>query len=174
MKLRWLVVLALLLSLAACGGGAPATAPTAAPATPQATAAPTAVSTPGATAAPTAAPLPATGTLVVYHKSGGIMGINDTLTVAADGTLTLTSRKGGPSTTKVDQAALHRLVELLGSAEFAALPPRAEVPGADQFVYEISVAGRAQPTVLTMDGVQNPAVLDAVIAELEHLRGLVR
>ena len=123
---------------------------------------------------PTLAAQPAAGTLVVYHKSGGIMGMDETLTVAADGTLTLSSRIGGSKSAQASPSALRRLTELLGSAEFAALPPLAETIGADLFVYEISVGGSAQPTVVTMDGVQNPAVLDQVLAELEQLCGQVR
>ena len=42
-------------------------------------------------------------------------------------------------------------------------------PAADQFIYELTVAGRSQP-IVTTDGVENPQVLRDVIGALEQMK----
>lgn len=175
-RIFWVVAIGLV--LVACGrapmvASLPIAPARTAAAQPAASAQPNGAAT-SVPAQPTVTPSPAGGTLVVYHKSGGIMGLNETLTIAADGTLTLDSSLGGVKRAQADPAVLRRLVDLIGSADFATLPPLAETSGADLFVYEISVGGSAQPTVVTMDGVQNPAVLDQALDLLEQLCGMVR
>jgi hypothetical protein len=58
---------------------------------------------------------------------------------------------------------------LLASPEFAALQVSKWPPAADQFVYELTVAGRAQP-IVTADGADNPLVLREVIGALEQIK----
>jgi hypothetical protein len=111
--------------------------------------------------------------LVTYHKTGGIMGMDELLTVGGDGSLTLQARKEARKTGQADAAQIAELTRLLDGPEFAALAPRYEILGADMFVYEISVPGRAQP-VVTMDGAENPTVLTEVLGLLEQLRKSVR
>jgi hypothetical protein len=129
-------------------------------------------------AADTAAPAPTkadltpvvapSGLVVTYQKSGGFAGKNDTLTVYASGVLELHSRFGD-KTAQVAPAELTRLQQLLASPEFAALEPSYEAAGADLILYSISVPGRPQPTVETVDSAQHPPVLSQVIDELEKL-----
>lgn len=175
----------LLVTLVACGRTTNTTAPAPTPAAtagvptalPEPTGAPTVAPEP--TVAPTAAPtaMPTTlsiaEVLVTYHKTGGIMGMDELLTVGGDGSLTLQARKEARKTGQADAAQIAELTRLLGGPEFAALAPRYEILGADMFVYEISVPGRAQP-VVTMDGAENPPVLTDLIGLLEQLRKSVR
>lgn len=170
-----MIIAVLALALTACGApeagqtvSRPAQ-PTSMPATPPTPARPT--DTPATPARPTS--MLADDVVVIYRKTGGIMGMDETLTIRADGTLTLRSRRPDQQTTKVDPATLKPLLGLLGSAEFAALEPAYRALGADLFVYEISLPGRAKPTVVTMDGAQPPAVLEQAIEQLEQLRQLL-
>jgi hypothetical protein len=198
------ILLSFMLLLAACGGAqtsgiiqptlaAPTTTITPSPATPvptqpsapSAAPAPTQPSAPSATPAPTqpaastAPPAPTVegqisgDVLVIYHKSGGFVGIDETLTVHADGKLDLLTRRGGNTTAQVDPADLSVLRKLLASAEFASLQPPAPPPGADQYVYELTVPGTGR-RIMTVDGAQNPPVLDQAIDELEQLRARVK
>jgi hypothetical protein len=165
--------------LSACGaGGTVATPPTLAPiASDTPLAAPTpppTVVAPSATLPPTAMlPLAtsqanAANLLVKYHKSGGIAGVDETISVYADGTLELRDKRGA-TTTQADPRDIQALQKLLGSPEFAALQVPMRPPGADQFIYELTVAGRANP-IVTVDGADNPAVLRDLISALEQLK----
>lgn len=149
---------------------APTTAPTAAP-EPTADAQPTAAPTAGAQ--PTAATKPAdadSGVIAIFHKSGGIMGLDETLTVHADGTLEFKGRGNKLSTAQVSTDRLAKLRQLLASPEFAKLQPRYQAMGADLFIYDISVPGGTPARVQTMDGAETPPVLEQVIKELVELR----
>ena len=173
----------LLVALAACGRATNTTAPAPTPAAtagvptalPEPTGAPVPTGVPTAVPEPTAMPTtpPIANVLVTYHKTGGIMGMDELLTVGGDGSLTLQARKEARKTGQADAAQIAELTRLLGGPEFAALAPRYEILGADMFVYEISVPGRAQP-VVTMDGAENPAVLTEMLGLLEQLRKSVR
>jgi hypothetical protein len=197
MMRRTLLILFLLL-LAACGSAAtqaPPAAPTGVPqattlpptAAPLPTGAPHATELPAPTDAPAptnaaqqpstpAATAPATGqsqggVLVVYHKSGGIAGVDETLTVYADGRFELTDKRGATQTGQAGQAALDDLKQLLAGPEFAALDTKYQASGADLFTYKIEVPG-AGKTVVTMDNAPTPPVLAQAIEKLEGLRGL--
>lgn len=169
------------------GGSAQPTAPTAAPAPtakpttpPEPTAAPT--TPPAVPPAPTAAPKPTAkpaaeagapaGVLAIYHKSGGIMGLDQTLTVYADGKIELKGRTGSASG-QAPEAQLDALSKLLASADFAGLKPEYRALGADLFTYQVSVPGTGR-TVVTMDGAQTPEVLGQAIAALEELVKLAK
>src|SRR4051794_7213995 len=121
------LLLALACLLVSCGVGATGSAPPTL--SPAARATPIAV--PTQPAQPTAAaPSPAIPTatiqagaaavLISYHKSGGIAGVNETLTVYADGTIDLRT-KGDRSTAQADPGAIEALQKLLASPEFTAL-----------------------------------------------------
>jgi len=170
------LLLALADLLAACGGGSTVAAPPTlgprASDTPVAAStqliSPTAIAAPSATSLPTAGIPPtamissatsqaaAANLLISYHKSGGIAGINETLSVYADGTIELRDKRGTTST-QASPNDIQALQKLLVSPEFAALQAPMRPPGADQFIYELTVAGRAQP-IVTVDGVDNPPV----------------
>ncbi len=187
MKYLRIIVLAalLLLGLAACGGspatitGATANPPTTSATRPTAAPEPTGAPATQPTQLPTAAPrataaaepASADGTpIVIYRKTGGIMGLDETLTVNADGTLTLRSRNGATKTAKVPADRLAKLRELLNSPDYAKLQGQYKAMGADLFIYDITVPGGTPGHVQTMDGVENPPVLDQIIQELSDLR----
>jgi hypothetical protein len=187
-----MIPIALLLLLAA-GGGAPANggaspgpAATAAPApTAASTLGPTAAPEPTAVPSPSGSPEPAAspdtsestagptgaeepGTvLVVYRKTGGIAGIDQTLTVYADGRIEL-KRRNDERSGQIAASELADLKQLLGSSEFTGLAGRYPAQGADLFTYEISVPATGQ-RVVTMDGAANPAALDLAIGAMEDL-----
>jgi len=161
-----------------------ATAATATPvvrvATPTPLAAP-ATPTPVATAVGNGAcvvPTPARGAsgqvLLTLHQTGGFIGIDETLTVGADGVLTMgDARQQASARRSIDPADLEPLARLLASPEFGALKPLYQASGADLYTYRITVACRAASrTVTTMDGVKNPPVLDQVLKEVKRLRRL--
>ena len=188
-----IVVAVLALLLAACGaadtGGASQPIATSAPA-PTAAAAATAAPVLTAVPAPTAAPAPTQATrpadetkptgqpasgdvVAIYHKTGGIAGVDETLTVYADGRLSLLGRSGAAQTAQAQPADLGKLQSLLASPDFAGLSPRYQASGADLFNYQITIPSTGQ-TVSTMDGAQAPAVLGQAITEMEQLKGMVK
>jgi hypothetical protein len=182
--LRLLLLVTIVLGLAACGGSAPGGAiqPTAGntrpTAPPEPTGAPQPAAKPTATepARPTSVPQPtgvAGSAIVIYHKSGGIMGLDETLTVHEDGTLVLESRGGNTKTAQVRPDQLDKLRELIASPEFAQLQAQYRAMGADLFTYDITVPGGKPGHVVTMDGVENPQVLIEVLQELSRLRRAV-
>jgi hypothetical protein len=182
---RLLTIGTIVLGLAACGGAPgtsqpaatqPATSNTRPTAPPEPTRAPRPAPEPTAPPEPTSAPRPTSvgdSAIVIYHKSGGIMGLDETLTVRADGTLEFQSRGGNTKTAQVQPSQLDKLRELIASPEFAKLQAQYGVAGADQFTYDITVPGDRPGHVVTMDGVENPPVLEQVIRELNRLRQAV-
>jgi len=185
------VALLALALLAACGGASAGTnaqptspAPTLGsiqrppaatqPASPAAT--PAAPAIPTSAAAPTAssaAPTDSGAIVIIYNKSGRFAGINDTLTVYADGTLKLENRRGEDKTAQVEPSELSKLRDLLASPEFAALQLSPPPVAPDQFAYELTVPGRAEP-IVTVEGAQNTQILSQVIDELENLAARVK
>jgi hypothetical protein len=189
------LLVALALLLAACGtagpsGAAPTLGPlerdTTIPAPTQA-APPTATPAPTATAAsatatpapPTAAPTVAAtaavssaDVVIAYHKSGGIAGVDETLTISADGSIVSEGRTG-EARGQASPTDLQALQALLASPEFAALRAAQLPPAADAFVYELTIPGRAQPIVAT-DSADIPPVLAQVIMLLERLKAQVK
>ena len=190
--IRYIPFLALTaILLVACGGsGAPTggSAPTSAPAATIQPVAPT--QPPEATAqaapAPTTPPAAATpaqpskgdtgsptgdlkGVLVIFKRSGGIAGVNETLTVYDDGRIAFAGRNH-ESTAQIAPDELSTLRQLLASPEFAALDSRYPAMGADLFIYSITIPTGGKPqTIVTMDGAKNPPILDQVLAEMGKL-----
>jgi hypothetical protein len=130
--------------------------------------------TPAASTTPTVArtgngisPTPnpeASGALVVFQRTGGIAGVDDTLIVRPDGQYTITRRDGvrkQGALTAAEQAALRAVL-----AGFDALPT--DNPGggvADGYAYRIQHGSRV---VAANDGDLPPAV-SRVIGELNQL-----
>jgi hypothetical protein len=110
--------------------------------------------------------------LISYHKSGGIAGVDEPLTVYADGTIELLT-KDAAITVQADPSAIQALQKLLADPEFAALQVPMQPPGADQFIYELTVPGRRKPIVVA-DGADNPPVLREVIGALERLKAAAK
>jgi hypothetical protein len=113
-----------------------------------------------------ATPIPATGTLVEFGRQGGLAGLDDQVTVQADGTYQIV-RKGGtgtPTPGRLSPDEVAKLRAVLDSAHFGEIP--AVNPGssavADGFTYRVAYAGHE---VLAQDGGVPPAlapVLDAL------------
>jgi hypothetical protein len=182
--IRYIPSLALIATLlVACGASG---APTGGSATTQLPAATTQPAAPTQPPKPTTPPAAATrtqpskgdtgsptgdlkGVLVIFKRSGGIAGVNETLTVYDDGRIAFAGRDH-ESTAQIAPEELSALRQLLASPEFAALDSRYPAMGADLFIYSITTptGGKAQ-TVVTMDGAKNPPILDQVLAEMGKL-----
>lgn len=123
---------------------------------------------------PTAPPL-ADDVLAIYHKSGGIAGIDETLIVYQGGVLELTTRGGAPKSLKMDGPMLQPLRRILEQKDFGELAPLYQAAGADLFSYTITArdANGNVKTVTTMDGAKPPAYLGQLIVMFEQLRAIV-
>ena len=129
-------------------------------------------------ALPTTTPIHmAENTLAVYHKSGGIAGITEILTVYTDGNLDLfASWKNSRGQATVDPARLAKLQNLLTSPAYNNLQASYQADGADLFTYRVTTRtsdGKTR-TVTTMDAAKHPEIFGQVIAELNALRTLVK
>jgi hypothetical protein len=98
------------------------------------------------------------------------MGLDETLTVHADGRLELQSAGKATKTAQVQPGQLAQLRKLLTSPAFGQLQAQYQASGADLFTYDISIPGGTPARVVTMDGAEIPQVLQQVIAELNRLR----
>ncbi|KAB1912063.1 hypothetical protein, partial [Micromonospora sp. AMSO31t] len=86
-------------------------------------------------------PAPATAAPVVLTKSGGIVGLKDTVTVQPDGRWTRVDRAGTSHTGRLSDADLDRLRQLATDSRLAA-EAAATVPAtmcADAFSYRLTV-----------------------------------
>src|SRR5436190_5547296 len=83
------------------------------------TATPTPVPTP-VIPIPTSVPL-APDVLAIYHKSGGIVGIDETLTVSQGGQVELTTRNGINKSIRADEPMLQPIRRMLEQNEFIQL-----------------------------------------------------
>ncbi|SRR6266508_957491 len=171
------LLLALAYLLAACDRGATGSVPpTLGPivrdtpiAVPTQPALPTAATAESAETPPIATTQAGAATLLIsYHKSGGIAGVNETLTVYANGTVEIRD-KSGTISTRADPSDIQALDQLLDSPAFAALQLPLQPPAPDQFIYELTVPDRAKP-IVTVDGADNPPVLREVLDVLEKLK----
>jgi hypothetical protein len=113
--------------------------------------------------APSPAPVP-TGTLVEFGRQGGLAGLDDQVTVQADGSYQIVRKGGTPTPGRLSPDEVTRLRAVLDSAHFGEIP--AVNPGAsavaDGFTYRVAYAGHE---VLAQDGGVPPAlapVLDAL------------
>jgi hypothetical protein len=150
-------------------------APTNAPPTATATSAPPTAAPARTTASPAAqtpaqAPQPSENSkeaLLIVERSGGIVGLTETMIVYADGRLEF-SGDVAQTQGQATPDELSALRQLLASPEFAALSSRYTAMGADLIIYAISVPGSGK-NVVTMDGAKNPPVLDQLLADLQPL-----
>lgn len=115
--------------------------------------------------------------LAIYHKSGGIAGIDETLTVYQGGLIELTGRgTGNNKSLKLDEPMLQPVRRMLESQEFADLDTLYRASGADLFTYSISARDRNgnMKTVVAMDGAKYPDFLGQLIAMFDQMRGLLK
>ena len=107
--------------------------------------------------------------LVVWTRSGGFAGLNEVLTVFADGRLSL-EQKG---TTESGQAAptdFERLQQTLEDPGWQQLEKRYGIQHPDAFQYTIQAKGK---TIETFDGSDNPQVLTDLLQQFQALYQMV-
>ncbi len=114
--------------------------------------------------------------LVVYHKTGGIAGVDETLTVHRGGLLELRSRDGKTKTLKVEEPMLIPLRGTLEQDDFGKLQAMYPASGADLFTYTITAraANGQVKSVTALDGAEFPDQLGLLIGMLDQLLGQVR
>jgi hypothetical protein len=148
------IVLVCGLALAGCAAGPGSTSPSG-------SGSPAGSATPAVSGTPGTSP---SGVLVSFRRQGGLMGVDDQLTVQADG-----SYRVGPSKTgKLSDAELAELRRVLDQAQIPRLPAVNRTEGvADGNTYTVSYGGH---TVVAEDGAV-PASLEPVIAALSRILG---
>jgi hypothetical protein len=152
----------LVTAVAGCGSGSPADGkPTVVTSTTVGASGSASIPAPSPVATP--APVP-TGTLVEFGRQGGLAGLDDQVTVQADGSYQIVRKGGTPTPGRLSPDEVTRLRAVLDSAHFGEIP--AVNPGAsavaDGFTYRVAYAGHE---VLAQDGGVPPAlapVLDAL------------
>jgi hypothetical protein len=164
-------LLAVLTGCSANDPGSPAatsSAPTATTATGAATTGPAA--TP-ATAPPTAggpasgSPSAAQAVRVVLTRSGGIAGLNGTVTVEPDGRWTVVERGGAARTGRLSGSDLDRLRRLAADPRLAAEATRTPGPTEcrDAFSYQLTVGGTVSRYIDCPSDAQRPPVTAALV-----------
>ncbi len=109
--------------------------------------------------------------LVSLHQSGGIAGMDEMLTIYADGRVESVNQLGQVMVGQVAASDLDILRGLLSNPELAVEPEHTGTAGADQITYEITLMTDGMPqTITTMDGAKNTQALDQVLVELARLR----
>jgi hypothetical protein len=102
-------------------------------------------------------------------RSGGFAGIEEQLTVYADGTLEL-ERRGSTQTAQGDAAAIQALRATVSSAEWSQLDSEYGKPVPDGYTYTVEAGGK---TVTTYDGADFPEPLATAMQQLDELYGTV-
>jgi hypothetical protein len=118
--------------------------------------------------------LPATGAsaasppLVSYSRTGGFIGVRDSLSVFRDGSVTSTN-----GDFRLSDRRLQALRNLLRAARFATLQRRyeAEAPVSDGYVFRVTYAGR---TVTVEEDAQPPLRLRRVLSVLGGMLSRLR
>jgi hypothetical protein len=157
------VALLLLLALAGCGQPGPATgSPSGAPSDTGSSRQPSAAAS---AVDPTAqvGPQPTTGVFVEYGRQGGIAGVNDRLTIQADGTFEISRGGRVPVRGKLSPAELAALRQVLDASHFERIPSVNPAPrgSADIFTYFV---GYGDHQVLAQDGAVPPALAPVISA----------
>ncbi|MET7832913.1 hypothetical protein ABZS44_08800 [Micromonospora sediminicola] len=120
---------------------------------------------------PQATPLP--GVEVVLIKSGGIVGLTDTITVRADGTWTKTDRAGAERDGRLAEADLDRLRQLAAdprlTAEAAVTVPATMC--ADAFSYRLTIGPTTSSYVDCPPQATPPAATAEVVGLLTRATG---
>ena len=150
MKRVWLSLI--LLFLVSCGGATPTSVP--------------ATATTVATATTAASP----EVLLTFAQTGGIAGINETLTVWSDGKLELASVSAS-STLRVGDATpaqISSIQTILNDPTFASLESSYGVNTCcDMFSYTLTTGNKS---IATIDGAEYPEILANLFGELQTLK----
>lgn len=110
--------------------------------------------------------------LVIYHKTGGIAGVDETLTVHQGGLAEWTARNGSHKSLQLSEPTLQPVRRMIEQKDFGDLAPLYQAAGADLFVYTITARdsnGKAK-TVTTMDLAKQPDYLGLLVVILDNLR----
>lgn len=178
MRYSKLALMALCTLLFACAPVVPSpkATPLPQPTNPEATSQPLSTIPPGTTS-PSATSVPlADDVLAIYHKTGGIAGIDETLTVHQGGLLELVQKGGNSKSVQLDEPMIQPVRRMLEQKDFGEVAPMYQAVGADLFTYTLTArdaSGNAK-TVTTMDGANPPAFLGQLVAMFEQLRAAVR
>lgn len=113
--------------------------------------------------------------LVIYHKSGGIAGVDETLTIRQGGVAEWRARGANPKSLLLSEPTLLPIRRLLEQKEFSELQPLYSAEGADLFTYTITARDSNGKTkvVTTMDRAVKPDYLGVLIVTLENMRAIV-
>lgn len=113
--------------------------------------------------------------LVMYHKTGGIAGVDETLTVHQGGLAEWSARNGAKKSLQLSEPTLEPLRRMVEQDDFGKLAPLYQAAGADLFVYTITArdSNGTPKTVTTMDLAKNPDYLGLLVVTLENLRATV-
>ena len=108
--------------------------------------------------------------------TGGIAGIDETLTVHQGGGLELVQRGGNAKSVTLDEPMIQPVRRMLEQREFGELAPTYQAVGADLIAYTITArdANGNAKTVTTMDGANPPPYLGQLVAMFEQLRAAVK
>jgi hypothetical protein len=103
-------------------------------------------------------------TPVTVTRTGGLPGVNDRVTVTADGGWTATDRSGKTRTGRLSAGQLTRLTELSGSGQFAAEATRPTQPVLcmDALAYTVAVSGTTVSYVDCPDSTPPPTTASIV------------
>jgi hypothetical protein len=103
---------------------------------------------------------------ITFQRSGGFMGLDDTLTIEASGKARLTQRGGSSIDFQVAQDKLSQLQQLFDATGFARLNASYQgSAGADLITYRVSYKSH---TVRAVDGAV-PAELQPILDELNEI-----
>lgn len=113
--------------------------------------------------------------LVIYHKSGGIAGIDETLTIHQGGVAEWSARGANPKSLLLSEPTLLPIRRMLEQKEFSGLQPLYSAEGADLFTYTITArdANGKTRVVTTVDGAEKPDYLGLLLVTLENMRAIV-
>ncbi|WBB74159.1 hypothetical protein O7602_00930 [Micromonospora sp. WMMD1128] len=122
---------------------------------------------------PVATPAPAPGVNVTLVKSGGIVGLTDTITVRPDGSWTRTDRSGTARDGQLTEAELDRLRQLTAdprlTAEAAVTVPATMC--ADAFNYRLTIGSTTSSYVDCPPQATPPAATAEVVGLLTRATG---
>jgi hypothetical protein len=121
------------------------------------------------------APALDTDILVIYHKSGGIAGIDETLTIHQGGVAEWAARGANPKSLLLSEPTILPIRRMLEQNEFSDLLPLYAAEGADLIAHTITARDASGKTkvVTAMDGAIKPDHLGLLLVMLENMRAIV-
>jgi hypothetical protein len=109
-------------------------------------------------------------TVATLRTVGGFAGVDDTIHLTSDGTVTLTTRFGGDTVTTVDSSVVEEIQQKIEDAEFPTLQRAYTGNCADDFTHTVTARVGAKSYTVTADGCADaPERLNLVIDALFQL-----